>query len=44
MDVEDEEKISREAFLKITHQFLRNMKQEELADQFQNSKICFLKT
>ncbi|XP_014906592.1 protein NLRC3-like isoform X2 [Poecilia latipinna] len=36
MDVEDEEKISREAFLKITHQFLRNMKQEELADRFQN--------
>ncbi|XP_032412053.1 NACHT, LRR and PYD domains-containing protein 12-like [Xiphophorus hellerii] len=36
MDVEDEEKISREAFLKIIHQFLRNMKQEELADQFQN--------
>ncbi|MED6263035.1 hypothetical protein CHARACLAT_000199, partial [Characodon lateralis] len=38
MDGEDEEKkrSSREAFLKITQHFLRNMKQEELADLLQS--------
>lgn len=37
---EDDEKTrsSREAFLKITLNFLRRMKQEKLADQLQSSK------
>ena len=36
---EEEQRVSsREAFLKITLQFLRRMKQEELADCLQSSK------
>ena len=40
VDGEDEEQrlSSREAFLKITLQFLKRMKQEELADRLQSSK------
>lgn len=40
MDKEDEEErsSSREAFLKITLDFLRRMKQEEMADCLQKSK------
>ena len=43
LDGEDEEqrRSSREAFLKITLHFLRRMKQEELADCLQSSKIIF---
>ncbi|TNN25446.1 hypothetical protein EYF80_064424 [Liparis tanakae] len=45
LDVEDEEQMrsSREAFLKITLNFLRRMEQEELADCLQSSKMI-LKT
>ncbi|TDH15442.1 hypothetical protein EPR50_G00031590 [Perca flavescens] len=41
LDGEDEEQTrsSRDAFLKITLHFLRRMKQEELADCLQSSKM-----
>ena len=44
-DGEDEEqrRSSREAFLKITLNFLRRMKQEELADCLQSSKRISIK-
>ncbi|TDG96026.1 hypothetical protein EPR50_G00235290 [Perca flavescens] len=43
-DNEDEEqRSSREAFLKITVDFLRRMKQDELADRLQSSKRISLK-
>ena len=44
LDSEEEEqwRSSREAFLKITLNFLRRMKQEELADCLQSSKRIFL--
>ena len=35
---EEEQRRSREAFLKITVHFLRRMKQEELAERLQSSK------
>ena len=40
LDGEDEEqrRCSKEAFLNITLQFLRSMKQEELAERLQSSK------
>lgn len=43
MDNEDEEErsSSSEAFLKITLDFLRRMKQEEMADCLQKSKSIF---
>nr|WJN24707.1 NLR family CARD domain-containing 3-like protein [Lateolabrax maculatus] len=45
LDGEDEEqrRSSREAFLKITQNFLRRMKQEELADRLQSKldPVCF---
>lgn len=43
LDGEDEEqrRSSREAFVKITLDFLRRMKQEELADCLQSSKRIF---
>uniref|UniRef100_A0A8P4KJA6 Protein NLRC3 n=1 Tax=Dicentrarchus labrax TaxID=13489 RepID=A0A8P4KJA6_DICLA len=37
---EDEHKSSREKFLKITLQFMRRMKQEELADSLQNRTLA----
>ncbi|CAJ1081138.1 protein NLRC3-like [Xyrichtys novacula] len=37
-DEDEEQKRSREAFLKITVNFLKRMKQEELADSLQSSK------
>ena len=37
-DEDEEQRRSREAFLKITVNFLRRMKQEELADCLQSSK------
>ncbi|TDG95982.1 hypothetical protein EPR50_G00241840 [Perca flavescens] len=37
-DVDEEQRRSREAFLKITLHFLRRMKQDELADCLQRSK------
>ncbi|XP_047433151.1 protein NLRC3-like isoform X2 [Mugil cephalus] len=37
---DEEQKISREAFLKITMNFLRRMKQEELADCLQSNLIA----
>ncbi|KAM9359092.1 uncharacterized protein ABDE67_002236 [Symphorus nematophorus] len=40
---EEQEKSSREAFLKITLHFLRRMKQGELADCLQRSKRIYLK-
>uniref|UniRef100_A0A8C5ELV7 Protein NLRC3-like n=1 Tax=Gouania willdenowi TaxID=441366 RepID=A0A8C5ELV7_GOUWI len=41
MEGEDEEqRRSREAFLNITLYFLKRMKQEELAERLQSSKIC----
>ena len=40
---EEQEKSSREAFLKITLHFLRKMKHEELADCLQSSKMISLK-
>lgn len=45
LDGEDEEqrRSSREEFLKITLNFLRRMKQEELADCLQSSKRISLK-
>lgn len=45
LDGEDEEqrRSSREYFLKITEDFLRGMKQEELADRLQSSKRISLK-
>lgn len=44
LDGEEEEqrRSSREAFLKITLHFLRRMKQEELADRLQSSKMISL--
>ena len=39
---EEQRRSSREAFLKITLNFLRRMKQEELADRLQSSKRIFL--
>ena len=36
---DEEQRRSRESFLKITLHFLRRMKQEELADRLQRSKI-----
>ena len=39
---EEQRRSSREAFLKITLNFLRRMKQEELADCLQSSKRIFL--
>ncbi|XP_030608452.1 protein NLRC3-like [Archocentrus centrarchus] len=43
LEVEDEEqKRSREAFVKITLHFLRRMKQEELADRLQSKYIALL--
>ncbi|TDG95962.1 hypothetical protein EPR50_G00242020 [Perca flavescens] len=38
-DEDEEQRRSREAFLKITVHFLRRMKQDELADRLQNSKF-----
>lgn len=40
-DENDEQRETREAFLKITQHFLRAMKQEELADCLQCSKRIF---
>ena len=40
---EEQMRSSREAFLKITLNFLRRMKQEELADRLQSSKRIYLK-
>ncbi|KAM6894054.1 uncharacterized protein FYW49_020409 [Xenentodon cancila] len=37
-DKDEEERRSREAFVKITVNFLRRMKQEELAERLQSSK------
>ncbi|TDG95978.1 hypothetical protein EPR50_G00241810 [Perca flavescens] len=37
-DEDEEQRRSREAFLKITLHFLRRMKQDELADRLQSSK------
>ena len=42
-DEEEEQRRSREAFLKITLHFLRRMKQEELADCLQSSKRISIK-
>ena len=44
-DAEDEEwwRSSREAFLKITLNFLRRMNEEEVADRLQSSKTISLK-
>ena len=39
---EEQRRSNREAFLKITLNFLRRMKQEELADCLQSSKRIFL--
>lgn len=36
---EEEQRSSRDAFLKITLNFLRRMKQEQLVDSLQSSKI-----
>lgn len=36
---DEKQRNSREAFLKITINFLKNMEQEELADHLQSSKI-----
>ncbi|TDH15479.1 hypothetical protein EPR50_G00031790 [Perca flavescens] len=40
---DEEQRSSREAFLKITLHFLRRMKQDELADDLLNSKRISLK-
>ncbi|XP_076732527.1 uncharacterized protein LOC143413411 [Maylandia zebra] len=40
---DDEQRSSREAFVKITVDFLRRMKQEELADRLQRRKRIYLK-
>ena len=40
---EEEQRRSRDAFLKITVHFLRSMKQEELADCLQSSKRISIK-
>ncbi|XP_025761649.1 protein NLRC3-like [Oreochromis niloticus] len=37
---DDEQRSSREAFVKITVNFLRRMKQEELADRLQSTAVC----
>ncbi|CAI5670263.1 unnamed protein product [Oreochromis niloticus] len=37
---DDEQRSSREAFVKITVDFLRRMKQEELADRLQSTGVC----
>ncbi|CAI5657751.1 protein NLRC3-like [Oreochromis niloticus] len=37
---DDEQSSSREAFVKITVDFLRRMKQEELADRLQSTAVC----
>ncbi|TDH15488.1 hypothetical protein EPR50_G00031760 [Perca flavescens] len=42
-DEDEEQRRSREAFLKITLHFLRRMKKEELADRLQSSKSISLK-
>ncbi|TDH09970.1 hypothetical protein EPR50_G00092870 [Perca flavescens] len=42
-DEDEEQRSSREAFLKITLHFLRRMKQDELADRLQSSKMISLK-
>ncbi|TDG95968.1 hypothetical protein EPR50_G00241980 [Perca flavescens] len=42
-DEDEEQRRSREAFLKITLHFLRRMKQDELADRLQSSKRISLK-
>ena len=42
-DEDEEQRSSREAFLKITLHFLRRMKQDELADRLQRSKRISLK-
>lgn len=41
---DDEQRRNREAFVKITVDFLRRMNQEELADRLQNSKRISIKT
>ncbi|XP_076744900.1 uncharacterized protein LOC143420647 isoform X1 [Maylandia zebra] len=41
--LESQRSSSREAFVKITVDFLRRMKQEELADRLQSSKRIYLK-
>ncbi|XP_025759974.1 protein NLRC3-like [Oreochromis niloticus] len=40
---DDEQRMSREAFVKITVDFLRRMKQEELADRLQSTAVCHRK-
>ncbi|TDG97620.1 hypothetical protein EPR50_G00227940 [Perca flavescens] len=42
-DEDEEQRRSKEAFLKITLYFLRRMKQDELADRLQSSKRISLK-
>lgn len=42
-EVKEQWENSREALVKITLHFLRKIKQEELADNLQNSKRIFLK-
>uniref|UniRef100_A0A3B3BVD0 NACHT domain-containing protein n=1 Tax=Oryzias melastigma TaxID=30732 RepID=A0A3B3BVD0_ORYME len=42
-DEDEEQRSSRESLMKITENFLRRMKQEELADRLQNSKRISLK-
>uniref|UniRef100_A0AAX7T9I8 B30.2/SPRY domain-containing protein n=1 Tax=Astatotilapia calliptera TaxID=8154 RepID=A0AAX7T9I8_ASTCA len=37
---DDEERSSREAFVKITLNFLRRMKQQQLADRLQSTSVC----
>ncbi|XP_039464844.1 protein NLRC3-like [Oreochromis aureus] len=37
---DDEQRSSREAFVKITVDFLRRMKQQELADRLQSTAVC----
>ncbi|XP_065326071.1 protein NLRC3-like [Pelmatolapia mariae] len=37
---DDEQRSSREAFVMLTVDFLRRMKQEELADQLQSTAVC----
>ena len=41
-EAEEQRRSSKEAFLKITLQFLRRMNQGELADYLQSSKRIFL--
>ncbi|TDG96027.1 hypothetical protein EPR50_G00235300 [Perca flavescens] len=42
-DEDEEQRRSREAFLKITLDFLKRMKQDDLADRLQSSKRISLK-